>query len=262
MRCDRYNAGWVMKIVKAVSKRSFLIDAPKEGNMDQPLLNRGLRIISCLCASILLIPLLSQPAWALNGNSPAPDAPFLLTAAGFTENSPAPAGLKIHKEGRYFEVALPESWSVQPQGMGLSPDEKKVYGLTLSAPYDPEGWDGPEPRISAHYYAPENLVDKTPDKYIRAHSSPEPARGTAFPSLPKAADGKVSGLPVKIFGNVTYERGSDRSLDAKRIEIWESFAVIPLEKGYYALRYSAPSGKYAKHLPAFEAFIASFKPLE
>lgn len=210
--------------------------------MDRPR-KRGLRKIFRLCAAILLISLLSQPAWALKGNRPAP------------------VDLKIHKEGRYFEVALPEGWSVQPQGMGLSPDEKKVYGLTLSAPYDLADGDGSEPRISAHYYAPDNLVDKTPDKYIRIHSSPEPARGTAFPSLPQAPGGKVSGLPVKIFGNITYERGPDRSLDAKRTEIWESFAVIPLKKGYYALRYSAPSGKYARHLPAFEAFIASFKPL-
>lgn len=104
-------------------------------------------------------------------------------------------------------------------------------------------------------------MDKTPDKYIRIHSSPGPARGTTFPSLPQAPGGKVSGLPVRIFGNVTYERGPDRTLDAKRAEIWESFALISLKKGYYALRYSAPSGKYARHLPAFEAFIASFKPL-
>lgn len=186
---------------------------------------------------------------------------FMIPPAGCAGNSQPSKDRKVHKEGKFFTVVLPEGWSVLPQGMGLSPEEKKVYGLTLTAPFDPSLGEAPEPFISAHYYAPDNLVDNTAEKYINVHSFYGQKKGAAFPALPKAEGGKVGGRPAKIFGNINYEHGPGRTLNAKKIEIWESFAVIPLKKGYYALRYSSPAGKYAGNLPVFEAFLASFKPL-
>jgi len=169
-------------------------------------------------------------------------------------NTPAPGDRKVHREGKYFEAVLPAGWTAVPAaGYGLSPAEKKVYGVELAGP-------AAGARISAHYYAPDNLMDKTPEKYMRVHSLPEGAAPAALPALPKAADGKVGGRKARVFVNITHERGADRTLDGAA-EVWEAFAVIPLKKGYYALRYSAPAGQYAGQLPVFEAFLSGFKPL-
>ncbi len=183
----------------------------------------------------------------------------LMTAsAACAGNTPAPGGPKAHREGKYFEAVLPEGWTVLPAaGFGLSQEEKKVYGLDLSGPSD---GTASAPMISAHYYAPDNLLDKTPEKYARVHSLPEGAKPAALPALPAVKDGKVGGRKAKVFVNITHERGADRTMGGGK-EIWEGFAVIPLKKGYYALRYSAPAAKYQEFLPVFEAFVASFKPL-
>lgn len=178
----------------------------------------------------------------------------LMSAGADAGGLPEKAQTAVHRERAYFEAALPENWTQVPLGMGLSPDEKKVYGITLLGP-DEGG--GSAPRISAHYFAPENLVDKTADKYIRVHSSKPPAAGAAFPALPRVKGGKVGGRKAEIFANVTRERGEGDEVAV----IWESFAVLRAEKGYYALRLSAPAGRYAEFLPVFEAFLASFKPL-
>lgn len=184
-------------------------------------------------------------------------AMFCLMTAGSAcaGNTPAPGDRKVHREGKYFEAVLPEGWTaVPPAGYGLSQEEKKVYGIELAGPVDGA-------RISAHYFAPGNLVDKTPEKYMRVHSLPEGVKPAALPALPRAAGGKVGGRQAKIFVNISHERGAERELGGGRAETWEAFAVIPLKKGYYALRYSAPAAKYAEQLPAFEAFLASFRPL-
>lgn len=177
-----------------------------------------------------------------------------MTAASSYAGGAAPGDGKTHREGSYFEVALPAGWTPVPAaGYGLSPAEKKVYGLELAGPAEGA-------LISAHYYAPGNLVDKTPEKYIRVHSLPEGAKPAALPALPKAAGDKVGGRKAKLFVNITHARGAERTVGGGA-EVWEAFAVIPLKSGYYALRYSAPAAKYAESLPAFEAFLASFRPL-
>lgn len=183
----------------------------------------------------------------------------LMTAsAACAGNTPAPGDKKVHREGNFFAAVLPEDWTIVPaSGLGLSPEEKKVYGVSLSGPSDGLA---SAPLISAHYYAPDNLMDKTPEKYIRVHSLPEGAKPAAMPAPPKVPGDKVGGRKARLFVNITHERGADRTIGGGA-EIWEGFAVIPLKKGYYALRYSAPAAKYTQFLPVFEAFVASFKPL-
>lgn len=157
---------------------------------------------------------------------------------------------KPRRVGKYFEVTIPAGWTEDKAYFGLSDEEKKVYGLKLA---QAEGGR----TMAAHYYAPGNLVDRTAEKFIKLHSSPS-AKG---PSGPRAAGGKVGGLPAKLFGGVSYAADKPHSLDSARAEIWESYAVVPLAKGYYVLRYAAPAAGFAAGMPAFEAFVASFKPL-
>jgi hypothetical protein len=164
-----------------------------------------------------------------------------------------------YREIDCFEIDIPAGWTKQEQYFGLSQAEKGIFGITLSAP----GHGGPvQSLMSAHYYAPDNLMDKTPEKFIRIHSTEAPQNRAAFPTLPKVEGGAIVGLPIKIFGNITAQSSKPRSLNSERIEVWESFVVIPLKSGYYALRYTAAREAYEQNLAAFEAFIASFKPLK
>lgn len=165
-----------------------------------------------------------------------------------------PLAQKVHREGNYFEVTEPAGWSEDVSYLGLSPDEKKVYGVKLTAPAH---GTASAPMMSAHYYAPGNLMDETADNFIRGHLT----KAVKGPRGPKAKAGKVGGIKAKLFGGVSYEASEPHSLKAERIEIWESYAVLPLKKGYYVLRYSAPAADFNAGMPVFEAFVASFKPL-
>ena len=177
---------------------------------------------------------------------------WLCATALVARSSMGAEGARLHKEGKYFEVAIPPGWTPEEQSFGLSPDEKKIYGVTLAGPYTESVV---EARMSAHYCAPDNLMDKTPEKYIRVHSYSADKSGVGVSS------GTVGGLPAKRFENVSFRLIPPRSLNAKKIGIRESFAVIPLKRGYYALRYTAAAEDFAAGLPAFEAFLSSFKPL-
>ena len=157
-----------------------------------------------------------------------------------------------------FARALPSGWTPQEEYTGLSSDEKKIYGITLRGP---SAGAGPAAKLEAYYYAHDNVMDKTSAKFIRVHSSPVPKSGAAFPRALKAEGDKVGGLPAKLFSSVSSGRNTAHSLDAKRTELWESFAVIPAKRGYYVLRYSAAPDKYEAGFPLFEAFVSSFKPL-
>lgn len=167
-------------------------------------------------------------------------------------------GARVHKEGAYFEVALPPGWVPQEQYLGLSQDEKKVYGLTLEGP---AAGTAVVPRLGAHYYAPDNLMDATPGEFIRAHSYRAAGSSAAVSGAESAGGATVGGLPAKRFEKISYERGPGSPLKAVKIKVRESFAVIPLKQGYYVLRYSAAADKFEAGLPVFEAFVSSFNPL-
>lgn len=178
-------------------------------------------------------------------------AVILCSMASFAQGGGT--GAAVHRERDYFEVALPPGWAVQEQYLGLSPDEKKVYGITLIGPSTGTVIAA---KMAAHYYAPGNLLDKTPEKFIRVHSSPAGKGGAGG-----VRRGKVGGLSAKMFENISYAASGGRSLNAESVEMRESFAVVPLKRGYCVLRYSAAADKYEEGRQAFEAFISSFRPL-
>ena len=172
------------------------------------------------------------------------------TAGAEGERAPA-----VYRQGDYFEAVIPPAWGRERSVFGLSPEEKKVFGIRLTGP----GMGEPV-TIAAHYYAPGNLLDATAEKFIRIHSMNAPA-GMKWPAVPRAKDGKVGGLNARLFSSVSIGHGGERRLDAPKIETWEGFVVLPLLQGYYVLRFSASPEDYVKWLPVFEDFIAAFKPL-
>jgi len=174
----------------------------------------------------------------------------------------------------FFSCEVPANWLKDVDYFGLSQDEKKVYGFSLTGPHY-----GDIPiRISAYYYAKGNLMYKSIERYIRAFS--QPVLGVA---LEGSSDDKIttlmlSGKEVKMFERIKNEyvpfsniiRPSDepakndprvyerREMKARAVPVKERFVVIPAESGFYALRYTAPADKYQEFLPIFEKVTASF----
>jgi len=80
-----------------------------------------------------------------------------------------PKFVEYVSSGNYFKCSIPADWSVYDPVFGLSAEEKKVYGVTLSGP---QNGSPVSPVISIHYYAPGNLLHKTMDRFVRIHSGP------------------------------------------------------------------------------------------
>jgi hypothetical protein len=184
-------------------------------------------------------------------------AVLLAPAAALAADAGKEAGMK-HTETGYFEVRFPAGWQKTETGFGLSDAEKKVYGAEVSGERDA---DGLAPRISVRYYAPGNLLHKTAEKFVRTHSRP---------ALGAALDGQQYG-PVRkglagrqyaqVFDRKIFDFTPQESLNPKKIAVYEKFHVVPVKDGFFVLRYTAPAAAAKAHLKAYEAAVASFKPL-
>ncbi len=163
-------------------------------------------------------------------------------------------------QGNYFRCSVPRDWSEYHQSLGLSQEEKKVYGVTLFGPSD----GGPvPPTISLHYYAPGNLLHRTMDKFIRGHSQPVPG-----PPSEDGSHGEVR--PVAIAGRqaVTFERTNvrytgGRTLNPDKMVLFERFVVVPDETdaGFYVLSLSVADTVRTKYVGVFKVTTESFQPV-
>jgi len=176
-----------------------------------------------------------------------------------------------------FSCEVPADWSKDGPSFGLSQEEKKVYGLILQGPYR-----GETPvKISMHYYAEENLIYKSIDHYLRVFS--QSALGVALEgsSYGSITPVKVGGRDAKMFERIKKEyvpvNNTISSIDkpvkddprvyerqemmARPMSVKERFVVLPAEKGFYSLRYTAPAEKFQEFLPVFEKVTASFRAI-
>ena len=211
---------------------------------------------------LLLLPLLML---AVATVAPANAAGDAAAAPGFQPFTLAP----------YFSCEIPKNWGTDDghHGFGLSPEEKKVFGITLQAPDM-----GVLPvRISVFFYAKGNLLHDSPEVYIRRHAQPIFAvkEGDDYGPVTVAVVGKQKAwvferqknefVPYSPLDGVdplpddprVYER---RSMMVRPAPLRERFVVIPAESGFYVLRYSAPAKRFAKYRPDFERVTVSFHP--
>lgn len=202
---------------------------------------------------------------------PAPTTPPAMES-GLGQGDPLPLqGFEDLTVGNYFSCRIPLGWGKDDYPFGLSPTEKKIYGLMLYGP----GY-GPVPvRISVYYYAAENLLYKSIGQFVELHSQPlfGPMEGDNYGPVTEAtvADRKamiferqksefvpmLPGInePAEDDGKV-YERM------ARPVPVIERFVVVPAESGFYALRYYAPAENFQDFLSIFEEVTASFRPLQ
>lgn len=162
-------------------------------------------------------------------------------------------------QGNHFKCMVPSDWSEYNPAFGLSQEEKKVYGLNLFGPKD---GNSIAPAISIHYYAPGNLLHKTMEKYIRAHSEPVLGFASEGETYGKVNQAIIAGREAKVFERTNLRRTGGRSLDPKKVALFEEFAVIPDGKGqgFYVLRLSVPVDAKEKYKRTFQYVLRSFKP--
>lgn len=195
--------------------------------------------------------------------------------ATLKEKSPESKSFEMVTVRNFFSCEVPADWYKDTTYFGLSQDEKKVYGFSLTGPYT-----GDIPlRISVHYYAEGNLYHKSMDRYIRTFSQPVALEGSSYDQIKTL---KVSGREARMFERTKNEyvpvsniiRPSDnpakndprvyerREMKARPVPVRERFIVISAESGFYALRYTAPADKYQEYLPVFEKITASFNAMQ
>ncbi len=161
-------------------------------------------------------------------------------------------------EGGYFKVILPSGWGKIEQSFGLSSEEKKIYGIDVLGP---SSEDGIASKISAHYYAPGNLLHKTMEKFITTHAQPVLGVNLDGEEYGRVKDGRVAGRDAKVFDRKVYEYIPPHAIRPKKIGVYERFVVVPSSKGFYVLRYRAPENIAEKYQDVFENVISSFEPL-
>ncbi|HCC48302.1 MAG TPA: hypothetical protein DEQ38_09360 [Elusimicrobia bacterium] len=185
---------------------------------------------------------------------------LILAAALCLGAAPASAGAPAgaaYTEGKYFTITVPGGWTKKDEGFGLSDEEKKVFGADFFGP----AADGLAVRIGVHYYAPGNLVQPTPEKFIKLHSQPAIGVNVDGKVYGKVAAGKAGNYYARVFERKTFEYEPKEALHPKKIHVYEKFHVVPVKNGFYVLRYYAPMDLAKANLKHYQAVLASFKPL-
>ncbi len=175
----------------------------------------------------------------------------------------APPEPKKHEAPRacelkpYFDCRVPAGWSTlrDPE---FSANSEKVFGLELIGPRAPSG---AYVRIDADYYAPGNRVHKTPEKFIRVVARLD--GGIGLPGEKGTAPERVEfkGKPATRFTRTTFDFIRVTKTSDKQVTIQEEYLVIPAEKGFYVLEYTAPPNLVKEYRPVFERFKESFTML-
>jgi hypothetical protein len=201
-----------------------------------------------------------------------PYSPPATTQAGVESSSRE--RFYLYRAEDFFTCEVPADWSKEERHSGLSPDEKKVYGVILHGP----DYGAVPIKISIQYYAAGNLLYRSPEHYIKVFSLPSlgialegdwygpVSDETVFSRAAKTFErlkseylaNPVLGLPDNEDGKV-YERVE---MAAVPVPIRERFLVVPADQGFYALRYSAPAEHFMEFLRVFVRVKQSLHPLK
>lgn len=176
---------------------------------------------------------------------------LLLSAA-----APCAAGSNLLTVRNCFTVVMPEGWAMEKDTYGLTNGEKQVYGADFLEPGRKEF----PARVSVNYYAPGNLENGTYEKYIRRHSKPPLGANLDGKVYGKVKPGRAGNYYAQVFDRKTFELVPPRSLKARKVFLYEKFYVVPVSRGYYVLRLTAPMDSAKAALKKFEAAAASFMP--
>ena len=174
-------------------------------------------------------------------------------------SAPACAGEDpgLYTQDGCFTIYRPSGWTMSAAASALSDKEKKVFGAEFTGPASADG----QAKISVMYYAPGNLLHKTPERFISLHSRPPFGVNADKKVYGPVKDGLAGGYRAKLFERKVFEYLPAGSMDAKKTAFYDYFAVVPAKQGFYVLRYTAPADIAKVNFKTYEAVLASFRPL-
>lgn len=183
---------------------------------------------------------------------------MLLVPCGAAAQAAAKEAPMAYTESGYFTVSIPAGWSKADAGMGLSQEEKKVYGAEFRGPEDA---DGIVSRITVRYYAPGNLLHKTVEKFINTHSRPVLGAAPDGRKYGPVKKGLVGNYYARVFERKTFEYLPPEAISPKKIPVYEKFHVIPVKNGFYVLSFYSSMATAKTGLAAYATVLSTFKLL-
>jgi len=198
--------------------------------------------------------------------------PCVSTASEKPESSVKPENIVYEKyisEGNFFNVLTPKGWGKKEKDFPYAYTKTKVCGVELSGPHNK---DDARPTISVLYYEYGPFI-KSYEKYINLQI------GTFTRLAPEkdvyVTNTTVAGREAEKFEIETYElillpfdrpdleEGIMYSIvpPSKKVTVIKRYIVIPAEKGFYVLNYSASSDIVKSIEGIFEKVLNSFEPL-
>ena len=176
---------------------------------------------------------------------------------------------KYISEGNFFVVLIPKGWGKKEKDFPYAYTKTKVYGVELSGPHNE---DDARPTISVLYYEYGQFL-KSYEKYINLQI------GTFTRLTPEkdvyVTNTTVAGREAEKFEIETYElillpferpdfkEGIQYAIvpPSKKVTVIARYIVIPAEKGFYVLNYSASPDIVKSIEGIFEKVLNSFEPL-
>ncbi len=135
---------------------------------------------------------------------------------------------------------------------------EKVYGLEFLGPRAPSG---SIVRIDADYYAPDNGIHESSDRFIRVVARLDRAVGLPGEKGTPPERTTFKGRAATKIIRTTYDFVRDTNNHEKQVTIIEEYLVIPAKEGFYVLEYTAPPALVKEYRPVFEKFKESFTML-
>ncbi len=197
--------------------------------------------------------------------------PVSVSASEKPESPVTPENIIYEKyisEGNFI-VLIPKGWGKKEKDFPYAYTKTKVYGVEL---YGPHNKDDARPTISVLYYEYGQFI-KSYEKYINLQI------GTFTRLTPEknvyVTNVTVAGREAEKFEIETYElillpferpdleEGIQYAIvpPSKKVTVIKRYIVIPAEKGFYVLNYSASSDIVKSIEGIFEKVLNSFEPL-
>ncbi|MEW6002834.1 MAG: DUF2330 domain-containing protein [Nitrospirota bacterium] len=157
---------------------------------------------------------------------------------------------------KYFSILIPKGWSKDEALMTRR--NMKIFGVEMAIPF--RGEDEIPPTITVEYYAKDNILYKTPEKFIERLSRPDPtmpSRGREYGPVEPTI---IAGKKARQFERKIPQLIPPHAVEQKEIQIYEKYIVVWAKEGFYILTYQCPMKSAKSNIQIFEKVVSSFKP--
>ena len=152
-----------------------------------------------------------------------------------------------------FQCELSRDWVVKQD---KEQDEKDaVFGVQATAPQRP---DAPAALIAVEYYSPDNRYFKSAEELIKHYRKVDREMSLSGPEMGAVQSLRVGKYAAKKFEQKTSYPFPANSINARKITVRKEYVLIPRQKGFFLLRYSAPAQEFEEKRSSFDRVLRTF----